>query len=204
MLFLILKWELFNNYIMSVFLLSSYINDPALRQETKVYSGQPSKNAQYFFSNNQNCTLDSCVFNLRKVGTPPTGSIVARLYYALSVGRNVYIPYGSPLATSTTTINPSTLATTFALYTFNFTGSNRIWLSASDYFISLEVDSLSGGSSTNYIGMDTADNSTAPTPPDGNWAYYNGVNWQDDSLYDMSYTVYGATLESVPVGWIKA
>lgn len=97
----------------------------------QMYGGYIERFGQSFTNTNQ-IILDSCKFYLKKTGNPP-GTAVAKLYaHSGTYGVNSR-PTGSPLATSDN-FDVSSLTTSLQLITFNFSGANRITLSASTYY----------------------------------------------------------------------
>lgn len=136
---------------------------------------------------NDNATnLDSAAFWVKKSGTP-TGTMVATVHshtgtYGTSSEANAL------LATSDT-VSISGLTTSFALVTFNFTGADRIALSAStQYVVSLDYSGASG--------VRPAIDSSSPAA-DGNYSQYTAA-WATNSGEDVIFYVYGKTAEAVP------
>jgi hypothetical protein len=105
------------------------------------------KAAGQAFASGGGGTLTKAKFHLKKIGSP-TGNAVAKLYAVTGAFGTDALPTGSALATSDT-LDVSTLATSYALIDFDFTGGNQYALAGStNYFISVEY---SGGNFANYI-----------------------------------------------------
>lgn len=133
--------------------------------------------------------VGSAVFYLNKSGSP-TGNAVARVYASSGTPPNA-VGTGSPLATSDT-LDVSTLTTSLALTTFNFTGANQITLTNGTYYI-VVVDGGSVGDASNFIqaGYD----STSPSHG-GNQAEKASISWTSYTSRDLCFYVYdngGAT-----------
>ncbi len=127
-------------------------------------------------------TLDSAKFFLSRTGSP-TGNAVAKLFAHSGTFGSSSSPTGSALATSDN-FDVSTLTTSLALVTFNFTGANRYAMTPSTkYCIVVEY---AGGGATNRINFG-ADGSS-PTHP-GNMAVYGGGSWFV-SAKDLCFYVY--------------
>lgn len=137
------------------------------------------------FTTGSAITLDSCKFYLKKTGSP-TGNATAILYAHTGTYGTDGTPTGSALGTSDT-FDVSTLTTSYALATFNFSGANRYAMSASThYFIILEY---SGGDASNRVvqGID----GSSPTHG-GNHAYtFSPPTWNSDNTLDTCFYVYG-------------
>lgn len=138
------------------------------------------------FSNTNVGYLDNIKFHIFKSGSP-AGNATAYLYAHTGTLGSSSLAIGSPLATSSTLIDVSTLGTTTAqeLSTFYFTGYGRVRMEAStNYCIVLGYN---GGDASNYlkIGTDT----TSPTPV-GNIMYSaNGTSWTAITANDLIYSV---------------
>jgi hypothetical protein len=91
--------------------------------------------------------LDSCSFNLAKVGSPG-GNVTASLYAHSGTYGTSSLPTGSPLATSDN-VDVSTLSTSQTNQTFNFSGANRYTLVSGTQYV-IVVD-FAGGDSSNYV-----------------------------------------------------
>lgn len=128
--------------------------------------------------------LESCKFYIAKSGSP-TGSAYAELYAHTGTFGSTGVPTGSPLATSDA-FSVSTLTTSLALTTFNFTGINQYTMVAdTKYFIVLRYN---GGNNTNYIyiGLDA-------TSPSHAGCYVRAGGWFYDAAYDTCFYVYDET-----------
>lgn len=153
------------------------------------------------FQNIYASILDSCKFYLKKVGNP-TGNVYAKLYaHTGEYGVNGK-PTGSALAVSDA-LDVSTLADSFQLTTFNFSGANRINLSADTYYC---IEFYYSGSSVfpdNYIQI--GGDHTSPNHS-GNINYsFNGNSWNTDisPIIDIIFYVYKA-LQIGYVGFCEA
>jgi len=135
------------------------------------------------FSNVLKRVLDSAKFYLKKTGAP-AGNATATIYAHTGTYGNSGLPTGAVLATSNL-FNVATLTGAPQLITFDFSGANRIQLSASTkYFLCLNY---SGGNAGNYIqlGYDTT-----PTHG-GNVATSNdGTTFVSDNAKDLSFYIY--------------
>ena len=115
-----------------------------------------------------NSAVKRAIFYLKKTGTP-TGAIVAKVYAHSGTYGTSSVPTGAALATSDP-IDASTLTTSFALVTFNF--STLAALSAStNYVLSIE---FSGGDASNHVDVGT--DTTSPTHG-GNSATLTASTW---------------------------
>lgn len=126
----------------------------------------------------------SAKFYLYKVGTP-TGNAVAKLYAISGTHGSTAVPSGSALATSDN-LDVSTLGTSMALATFNFTGANQYTMSAgTNYIIAIEY-SGSGGTNNIRVGLDVSSPSHA-----GNYcSATNAMVWSASSTIDTIFYVY--------------
>lgn len=139
-------------------------------------------------------TLDSMKWYLRKVGTP-TGNGFAKVYACSGTPGTNGAPTGAALATSDA-LDVSTLSTSFALITFNFSGANRITLSNStNYALSFEY---TAGNSTNKVNIGA--DSTSPSKANGNEFFDNSGVWAADNTFDECFYLYGADLVSTNKG----
>lgn len=144
-----------------------------------LYNGWRTRTGQSFTG--KKLKLSSCSFYLKKTGSP-TGNAVAELYAHSGTFGTSSVPTGSALAVSDN-FDVSTLTTSYALVTFNFSGVNRYLINTGYFCISLEY---SGGSSSNYITMGADNSSPAHS---GNGFFYDSV-WT--AVYqDICFYVYG-------------
>ena len=133
-------------------------------------------------------SLDSCVFYLKKAGTP-TGNIVAKLYAHTGSFGTTGTPTGSVLATSDN-VSIASLTTSYALTTFTFTGAQKYLLTnAVNYFITVEYTDGNASNSLT-VGAD----SSAPTHA-GNGAIYT-TSWAA-SAADVCFYVYSIATVSL-------
>jgi hypothetical protein len=130
------------------------------------------------------CTLDSCVFFLKKNGLP-TGNAVAKIYAHSGVYGSTSIPTGTALATSDN-FDVSTLTTTYGLKTFTFSGANRISLTNGTYYV--VTCEFSNGSFGVVIILGRDDITVTHS---GNLCNFNTETWIRDNLSDLCFYVYG-------------
>jgi len=117
--------------------------------------------------------LDSVKFYLAK-GNSPTGTLSVNIYAHTGTYGTSSVPTGSALATSGT-MNAADLTTTATLYTFNFTGTNRIMLSAGYYVIALVYSGSSTDTNVVYLEQDNSSPSHDGNSCDNyeGWTAYN-------------------------------
>jgi hypothetical protein len=130
-------------------------------------------------------TVDSCIFSLRKFGSP-TGSAYAKLYLLSS-----YSDTSPELLATSEALDVSTLTTTPANITFTFTTKSGIDKDGY-YLIAVEYSAGSSGNVIN-IGNDQSSPSHA-----GQWIFFTSPNWGTDTSSDVSFYVYG-TLPSTTI-----
>jgi len=147
-----------------------------------VYSAYPER-GQSFEGNGG--TLNSVKFYIEKNGSP-TGNCYAKIYAHTGTFGTSSVPTGSVLATSDA-LDVSTLATSFALTTFTFSGDDKITLTDGTYYCVLL--SYSGGDSSNRLFL--AEDYSTPTHG-GNNLYYktSETAWKYDADYDVCFYVY--------------
>ena len=134
------------------------------------------------FTASANGGLSSCKFYIKK-STGAIGSLVAVLYAHTGTWGSTGKPTGAALATSTNTIDVSTLSdSSQALQTFNFDSSYQL-SSGTHYCISLEYSGMNSGD-TVMIGYNSSSGGFA-----GNRSYNNG-SWGTLSG-DLCFYVYG-------------
>lgn len=127
-------------------------------------------------------TLSSVKLYLKKTGSP-TGSAVAKIYAHSGTFGTSSVPTGAALATSDN-LAVSSLTTTLALTSLQFSGSNNIVLTnTTKYVVALEYSG--GGVSDNIqIGYDGSSPGHG-----GNYSTLSGV-WLADSGKDMCFFVH--------------
>ena len=136
------------------------------------------------FQTTESTTLDSCKFNLKKVGSP-TGNATAALYSHSGTYGSTGIP-DTLLATSDN-FDISSLSTSYSLATFNFSGANRVELSAStDYFI---VVLYEDGIVDNYLQM--AGSNLKGHSGNGAQFAMETSEWSAQNFWDYGFYVYG-------------
>ena len=148
-----------------------------------LYSGNYTKVSQSFTVGGEG-TLNSCKFKLMKYGTTglPTGNAVVKIYTHSGIYGTSSVPTGSALATSDN-FDVSTLTTTATWTTFTFSSTNKITLTAEEYYcVALEY---SGGDVDNSI---FAGLKTVSYTHSGNSAYY--IDSWTAQAYDLVFYVY--------------
>lgn len=137
-------------------------------------AGSVTRIAQTFVGNGN--PLSKASFWMNKSGTPD-GNVVATLY-ATSLGA----PFGSALATSTTTVASTSLGTTGAWFDFDFDGSFTLE-AGTTYAIAVE--------STNTVasGVSAGHDTSSPTHSGTNYRYSSGV-WSPPAGTDLIFRVY--------------
>lgn len=129
--------------------------------------------------------LTSVKFYLKKTGSP-TGNATAKLYAATgTVGTNATAT-GAALATSSTSLDVSTLTTSYALKEFTFTGADQYaMVSGNGYVVAVE---FSGGGAGNSLNMGY--DGSSPTHA-GNLAFKNSsAVWTSDGNSDTAFYIY--------------
>ncbi len=125
--------------------------------------------------------VTSCVFYLKKQGTPTgTNNMIAKLYM-ISGG----LPSGAALASSTP-LTANNLTTSFALTTFTFPTPYSVTAGVS-YAIILEY--ATGGASTNNVGMGV-DTSSPTALGTAVYSTNSGSSWTVNSTFDVTFYVY--------------
>jgi hypothetical protein len=125
-----------------------------------------------------------------KLGTP-TGTLTARLYaHTGTFGASGSIPTGAPLATSTTTLAPGSVAVAFAWFYFDFVPITLT--NGTPYFVSIETTD-GAASSSNSVGA--GQDNTSTTHP-GYRASLFGGSWTTPGAIDLVFEVYTATGEA--------
>jgi len=145
------------------------------------YSGNVTGYAQTFEA--LGGVLDRVAFYIKKTGSP-TGNITAKIYAKTGTNGVDACPTGTALATSET-IDISTLETSGELKVFNFTGEQRLELTAGTiYAVAIEY---TGGNASNClsVGLDTSSPSH-----DGNYSYYGWGAWGGEATQDVCFYVY--------------
>lgn len=130
--------------------------------------------------------LDYCKFYLVRVGASLTGTAYAKVYSHSGVYGTSSLP-DTLLATSDG-FDVSALTTSLALYTFTFTGTNKISLSAAPYVLTLE---FSGGDGSKFIGVG-ADSGT-PTHSGNACSDYPSLSMTAFPINDICFYVYRLT-----------
>ena len=129
------------------------------------------------------CTLDSAKFYLSYLNSP-SGDTYVQIYAHTGTWGSTGIPAGSPLATSD--VRNATVVTTLALYTYTFSGANRISLSTGPY---VAIHYFGGTVSLNWLkyGIDNTTKTHA-----GNWVVSaDTTNWSGSASYDSIFYIYG-------------
>lgn len=169
----------------------AYINDSGNAGLEHVYpSGDATTSAVgQVFASPTHPYLDSVVFYARRYGAP-TGYLTAYLYSVSGAYGSTTTCVGSPVATSTTFIDVSTLTTGSGhnVLTFQFNGTYH--MTAEYYAIILLPYNGTNWNNDNKIlvSLDLSSPSHA-----GNVAYYHTGLWKADDTIDLSFVVYGST-----------
>lgn len=134
-------------------------------------------------------TLDSCKFTLLKIGTV-TGNAVAKLYAHSGTFGTSSVPTGVALATSDN-FDVSVVTGSYVLYTFNFSGANRVAMAAATkYCISIEFNNM--GDASNFIAAGSDQSSMTHA---GNMSRIVSGTWtvgSDGNIdTDLCFYVYG-------------
>lgn len=138
-----------------------------------------------------NYTLDSCKFYLSNIGGM-TGTIRAVLKAITGTAGTDATPTGSALGTSdTVNINTLPASTTYSLITFNFTGVNRVTLTANtNYCLYLECPTGDGNIDSDiYVGVGNKIVTTAGM----NYIVSadNGASWTSGVIVTNCFYLYG-------------
>jgi hypothetical protein len=175
-------------FLFSSFLSAQTVTDSYSESNQDNYFGSVSGTAtgmgQSFTGNG--LLLHSCKFWLKKTGVP-TGYIYAKLYAHTGTFGTNSKPTGSPLATSSG-IDISTISTSGALITFNFTSSYTL-VNGTHYVITVEYTNKTQG-----YGVDVGDDYTS-SMHSGNPSYKNNGIWSGSGFtdYDLIFYVYGTS-----------
>lgn len=144
-----------------------------------LYSSQPRRGQTFTGDGKQ---LHFVEFDLYRQGSPD-GTTTAKIYAITGTFGSTSVPTGSALATSTNTINNSSVDNSgYSPYRFYF--DNFTPTKGTNYAVVLESTITTGA--LNWVNM-RADNSS-PTHP-GNTVYYGG-SWAADSTKDMCFKLY--------------
>ena len=155
-----------------------------------MYNGSSYAYFGQSFSNTSASVLNSCRFKLQKSASP-TGYIYVNIYAHTGTYGTTGLPTGSALATSDG-VDASTISTTATEYTFTFSGTNKINLSASTYYCLVAF--YTGGSSTNKIRIYFYSSGTINIHPGIAFYSANGSTWTKISTpaySDCRFYVYG-------------
>lgn len=165
-------------------LLDSY-SDSNISAGFTLSSGNFQAAGQSFLGNDS--VLNRAKFWLRNGAGSPTGNATAKVYLATGTHGTSAKPTGSALATSSTTLDVSTIAGSNAEYTFNFTGANRILLTSGVTYV--VVVNYSGGDGSNNIII--CSDGTSPTHAGNGSSFSSGV-WNTSSSDDFIFFLYYA------------
>jgi len=141
-----------------------------------VYPGNTGARGQTFTCNFTG-VLETAVFSLAKVGNP-TGQAEARLYASTGT-----LPTGTALDTSDS-LDVSTLAAGFALFTFNFTNGYELQNGVEYCIVIVQTSGVLSGANYVSVGMDV----TAPSHS-GNAFQNNGAAWAVSAGVDRIFYV---------------
>lgn len=140
-----------------------------------------------------NMVLDNMAFYLSKFGSP-TGNSYAVLYRMTGNYGTTSVPAGAVLAQSDAK-DVSTLTTSKAMVTYNFTGANRVTLIGGNYYETV-IYYATGGNSTNYLSVGVDGSGTGTDPGNLSLALYTGSFFFSYTIYDLIFSVGGV----YPVG----
>jgi hypothetical protein len=146
------------------------------------------------FLNPTEIVLDSVVFYLSKYGSPISDAYIS-IYAMTGTFGASGVPTGSILAESDP-LDVTTLTTSHALKTFNFSGTNRITLSASTHYCIVLHHAESAWPDFIYNSIDLS----SPTHP-GDWFQSNnGTSWSHSSSGAVAniFYIYGVSATSDP------
>jgi hypothetical protein len=155
---------------------------------TDNWSASYSAYSQSFKTPNDGCTytLNSVKLWGRRWNGNETGNIRVDIYAHSGVFGTSSKPTGSILA-STDNYDVTGLTTSYALFTLNFTGANKISLSANTAYVFVyKAIDIAGTGKRIRIGKDT---SSVPTSTVGNECYYTGSFNQE--AHAICYYIYG-------------
>lgn len=158
--------------------------------QTPIHSGSVISEGQSFQNANISI-LDSVKFYIKKFGAP-TGNVTATIYASTGSLGTTSKPTGAVLATSDS-ISIASLTTGYVFTKFQFTGINRITLSAATNYV--VVLNYSGGDGSNYldVGIDTLHPSGV-----GNSSFStDDTTWTAESGHNCLFYIYGT---STPAG----
>lgn len=142
------------------------------------------------FTNVNLCNLNSVIFYLAKFGYP-TGNAVAKIYAHSGTYGASSLPTGSALAVSEP-FDVSALTSSYQLITFNFTGVNRIALSAATYYcVTIEY---TGGDASNNIRVGTA--AGVPVVHSGN-TFWTDSGWVVAATWDTCFYIYSLDVPTI-------
>ena len=145
--------------------------------------GQSFMGNGFVFTGN-GLVLNSAAFYLVRQGSA-TGSMTARVYTHSGIYGTNSQPTGTALAISDS-VDASTISNAgFALYTFNFSGAQKIFIANATYYI--VTLQYTNADASNYILM--GGDNTSPTAL-GNYCFWYGA-WGSSSLHDLIFYVYG-------------
>lgn len=149
-----------------------------------LYQGSDVKGGQSFESDGI-YQVDSVVFYIRRVGTPPAADLHTYIYAHSGTFGTSSVPTGSPIGESDA-VNSSGLTTSFVKYTFAFSLKPTIGMGY--YCVSIEY-AASGSNSSNYV--DISQDAFTLSHPGNRFAYKVATGWGAASTRDVIFYVYG-------------
>lgn len=130
---------------------------------------------QSFLGNGRN--LGRLGFYLAKIGVP-TGTVTAVLYAHSGTFGSTGIPTGTALATSTTTINSVDLATTSAMFYFDFDGTFTLANGTAYFAVVSTTNNTASSSNAPLVGLGSTGHA-------GNRATFGASVWTDFTTNDV-------------------
>lgn len=137
------------------------------------------------FQVQNSCTLDSLIIDMHTNGTP-SGSFQFEIYAISGTYGSTSIPTGSALATSDT-FAVSSLTGSYATYTINFSGANRIAVTSGQQYAL--VCNYANTAFPNAIFF----KNKTPSFHGGNMSYKTAGTWNALSTYDAIFDLQGVT-----------
>lgn len=131
-------------------------------------------------------TLYSVKFQLKRIGSPPAGTITAKLYAASGVMGSSAIYSGSPLAASSPISSTAITSTTGVWVEFLFIGTYPL-MAGTNYAVMMEESGLSASTYTNCIACGIDDDGSTPNHP-GNTVFDLGSPYPDansDTIFEL-------------------
>lgn len=135
------------------------------------------------FQVQNSCTLDSLIIDMKTNGSP-SGSFQFEIYAITGTYGSTSVPTGSVLATSNT-ITVGSLTSSYATYTVNFSGANRIAVTAGQQYALVCNYSATSFPNSIYLKNKT------PSFHGGNQSYKSAGVWAALATYDVVFDLEG-------------